>query len=193
METPAELQHFILSKPLLCPCPDFHQPQDTVPYCGIKILKEYFSLGSSSFPNKSFLSGESCRIPPKSLSDFCHLGWILRGSRCRTTPLTKRSHISGAGSAGIQPRHSEQPHTHSPPWCPASPGLPPQPLPSPHTWSIHSHICPSEKGIQKVQNTLKVHRVGIISSPIPRRSITESLAFLRKMYFCENRIYYHKI
>lgn len=110
---------------------------------------ECFSLGSSSFPNKSFLSGESRRIPPKSQSDFWYLGWILRGFRCRVTPLTQHSHISGAGSTGVQPRHSGQPHAHSPPWCPASPGLPPQPLPSPHTQGIHSQSVPLRSGCRR--------------------------------------------
>lgn len=87
------------------------------------------------------------------------------------TPLTQHSHTSEAGSAGVQPRHSGQPQAHSPPWGPASPGLPPEPLPSPHTRGIHSHIRPSEKGTQKLQNILKVQEVGIISPPPEEASL----------------------
>lgn len=94
METPAELQHFIISKPLVCPCPDSHPHHRT--QCLTAVSRSSWNISmSSSFPNKSFLSGEFCRIPTKAQSDFWHLGWVPGGSRCRTTAHTP-------GELGVQ-------------------------------------------------------------------------------------------
>lgn len=97
METPAELQHFIISKPLVCPCPDSHPPQDTVPHCGIKILMAYFyeqQLPKQVLPVRGILQNPH-KIPERLLAP-----WL--GSQ-RLQVQNHHSHTRGAGSAGSSP------------------------------------------------------------------------------------------